>query len=166
MLFVSFFDLPVYRTTEENYHAARKAHVDKVVFQIGTPQEGLSRKREEKDPHVNAALRHDLDTTYGGCWQFNEIIGHVRLYFDGSQVLGEYFGVVKRRIVRTRTKTLEWQTHKLAPEVDIEAPFGRVEILAAIRAYIGDCRQELPGRHIGTSVFDRLAPHIEWEKLL
>lgn len=103
--------------------------------------------------------------TYGGCWEFNEIIGYIRLHFLGSQVRGEYFSVNKKRIVRTRTKQFEFMTWKLAPEVEIEPPYGTAEILNAIYQYIEDCRHEVRTRYIDTSKLDAIAPFVDWERL-
>ena len=61
----------------------------------------------------------ELDYQKFGTWRFNEIIGYVRLYFRGSQVLGEYYAVKRSRHVLTRHKTLIRRTHKLGPEHQI-----------------------------------------------
>ncbi len=110
-------------------------------------------------------MRNHLTEKYGGCWQFNEIIGYIKLDFLGSQIRGEYFAVDRKRIVRTRTKTFEYKTWKLAPEIDIEQPYGTGEVLGAIQRYIQACKAELPKRFIDTSNFDKLAPHIDWGTL-
>lgn len=161
-----FFDLPVYRISREKYYAERDAHADAIQFQTGSPNEGKLRKFAMDNPGSGIAWRHHLDLAYGGCWEFNEIIGYIRLHFLGSQVRGEYFAVSKKRIVRTRTKTLEFRTHKLAPEVEIEQPYGTQEVLAAIDHYIAACRRELKGRVIETSNFDALAKHVNWGAVL
>jgi len=160
-----FFDLPVYRLPRDEYYAARDAHIENSIFRPGTPEEPFLRQQEKSNPHRNDAFRDHLQRTYGGCWEFNEIIGYIRLHFLGSQVRGEYFAVAKKRIVRTRTKTLEYRTWKLAPEVEIEPPYGSVEILNAVQKYIRDCKKEIPARHIDTVQFDRLAKHVDWESL-
>ena len=160
-----FFDLPVYRLPRDKYYAAREAYVDSIVYQIGTPSEAFMRQREKDDPGFFITIRDHLIKKYGGCWRFNEIIGYVRLHFLGGQIRGEYFAVDAKRVVRTRKKTLEYKSHKLAPEVDIETPYGKPEILTAVRRYIEDCKAELPDRSIDTENFETLAPHVDWVAL-
>jgi hypothetical protein len=161
-----FYDLPVYRLAEDRYYAERDAYIEAVIFGPGTPEEAVLRERERRDPRANDLIRGHLQRTYGGCWRFNEVIGYIRLHFLGSQVQGEYYTVGKKRIVRTRAKTLEFCTWKLAAGVEVEAPFGTNEVLAAIRKYIADCRCELPKRVIDSSMFDVLAPHVDWAAVL
>lgn len=160
-----FFDLPVYRLTADAYYSARSHYIDKVLFRPGSPDEPCLREQDRNNPRDKDWFRDYLGKTYGGCWEFNEIIGYIRLHFLGSQVRGEYFSVNKKRIVRTRTKRLEFMTWKLAPEVEIEPPYGTVEILDAIYQYINDCRREVPARYIDTSKFDTIAPFVDWESL-
>jgi len=157
-----FCDLPVYRLPEQRYYAERNTYIDQIVFRSGSPDEAMLRQRERSDARVNDLIRDHLQRTYGGCWRFNEVIGQIRLHFLGTQVRGEYFAVVKQRIVRTRTKMLEYRTWKLAPEINIAAPYGNSEVLGAIRQYIADCQKELPKRVIDTSMFEALAPHVDW----
>lgn len=123
------------------------------------------KQREKDDPRCFITIRDHLVRKYGGCWEFNEIIGYIQLHFLGDQIRGEYFTVDAKKVVRTRKKTLEYKTHKLAAEVDIESPHGTPEILTAIRRYIEGCKAELPYRLIDTENFDTLAPHVDWAAL-
>jgi hypothetical protein len=141
-----FFDIPVYRIPMDQYNRERDAYI-------------------EAKANQNEVIRNHLWHTYGGCWQYNEIIGYIRLYFLGSQVRGEYFGVNKKSIVRTRTRTFEHLSHKLAPEVEISHPITRASVLAAVRQYLEDCKKELPRRHIDTEQFEVIAKHINWREL-
>ncbi len=159
-----FFDLPVYRLSAEQYYAERDAYIKRIIFRAGTPEEPDPRQREKASPRVNDAFRNHLTEKYGG-WEFNEIIGYIKLHFLDSQIRGEYFAVDSKRIVRTRTKTFEDKTWKLAPEIHIEQPYGTGEVLGAIQQYIQACKAELPQRFIDTSSFDKLARHIDWGTL-
>lgn len=165
MTILYFFDLPVYRLTADAYYAARTAYIDNTLFRPGSPDEQCLRERDRNNPRDKDWFRDHLGKAYGGCWEFNEIIGYIRLHFLGSQIRGEFFSVNKKRIVRTRTKQLEFMTWKLAPEVEIIPPYGTTEILVAINQYINDCRREVPKRYIDTSKFDTIAPFVDWEGL-
>jgi len=161
-----FYDIPVYRLPEETYYSDRKAFIEENLFKPNTPESDFRIDFYKKYPDRAAIFRYHLEKRYGGSWRFNEIIGYIRLYFFGSQIRGEYYTVDSKRIVRTRKKQFEWRTWKLAPEIDIEPPYGNSEILVAIREYIEDCKKEIPKRFIDTSTFDIIKQFIDWKALL
>jgi hypothetical protein len=162
---IYFYDLPVYRLSREAYDKELDREVDITLYPASDPSAAARREKSKPDPRTVTLFQEHLHRKYG-CWEFNEIIGHIRLHFLGGQVRGEYFAVSRKNVVRTRTKTVEYQTWKLAPEVDIERPYGKAEILAAIRTYIEDCRREVPRRFIDASRFELLAPHVDWPTVL
>ncbi len=157
-----FFDVPVYRLDRDKYYQEQKQYVDSILFPKDSPDYEALRAQDKADPSKNDWFKNYAFKSYGGCWEFNEIIGYIRLHFLGSQVRGEYFGVNKKRIVRTRTKILEYKTWKLAPEVDVPYPLTQSGILAAIREYIKDCKKELPNRYIDDSMFEAIAEQVDW----
>ncbi len=157
-----FYDLPVYRLTEQQYYHEREKYIEEAIFPRNTPNLEQLRQLEKDKPSIINALRLRHEISYGGAWKFNEIIGYIRLHFLGTQVRGAYFDPNKKRIVRTRCRTLDLQTLKLAPEIDIEHPISNTTILAAVTQYIQDCRRELPRRFIDTELFDSLSLHINW----
>ena len=161
-----FYDIPVYRLPEERYYRERDEYIDGVLFPKDSPDSQSLREREAADPNYNITIRDHLQHSYGGCWTFNEIIGYVRLHFLGSQVCGEYFAVRKKRIVRTRTKVLEYRTWKLAPEVEIPFPHTSQGIYDAVLEYLADCRKELPGQYVDTKLFEVIAKHVDWLGLM
>ena len=162
---IYFFDLPVYRLSSEAYEQELASDIDEALFPASDPTADTRRLKNQPHPRTVTRLSEHFFEKYG-CWEFNETIGYIRLHFLGGQVRGEYFDVSKKRIVRTRTKVIKYQTWKLAPEVDIEHPHGKAEILAAIRTYIEDCRREVPRRFIDTELFETLAPHVDWPAIL
>jgi hypothetical protein len=101
-----------------------------------------------------------------GPWQFNEVVGYIRLHLLGSQIRGEYFSAEKKRSYLGRKKVFTYRTHKLAPEVDIEGPGTNAQILAAIREYVADCKKELRrGRVIDATLLEAIGPHVDWRTL-
>jgi hypothetical protein len=158
---VYFHDLPVYRLREEKYHADRDKYVDNFVaqtFQHANPK-----------PKAVKGLRMDIEQhlyeKYGP-WQFNEIIGYVRLYFRGSQILGEYYSVARKRLVLTRCKTLVARTHKLAPEDYVPRGATNEEILQVILDYVDACRKEVPRRYFDDSWLRTIGPFVDWNAIM
>ncbi|MEX0752567.1 MAG: hypothetical protein WD073_06540 [Xanthobacteraceae bacterium] len=160
-----FFDVPVYRLAENEYYSKRQRYIEDVLFPANDPYRDALLEIERKDPNANIGFREHLARVYGGCWRYNEIIGYIRLHFLGSQIRGEYFSVRKKRIVRTRNKTLEYRTWKIAPEIDIPDGASSTEIFKLIMEYVEDCRKELKGRYIDVELLQTLSPWIDWRGL-
>ena len=161
-----FFDLPVYRLTQEEREAEGHKYVMNTVFPPGTIHGDLFRKQAQSDPDdYQRKLSQTLHSFHGGLWLFNEIIGYIRLHFVGSQVRGEYFAPSRKRIVRSKARNFQFQTWKLAPEVEITHPITTQTIAQAIDQYISDCRLEIPRRHIDSTMYDSVSPHINWFQL-
>lgn len=161
-----FYDIPVYRLPDVRYYRERDEYIEGLIYPKDSPFNEAIIAKEAADPNCNIANRNHLQRSYGGCWQFNEIIGYIRLHFFGSQVRGEYFTVRKKRVVHTRTKTLEYHTWKLAPEADIPYPFTNQDIYTTVLEYLSACRKKLPRRHIDTELFEIIGPHVDWCGLL
>jgi hypothetical protein len=156
-----FFDVPVYRLPEEQYYQDRTKFIENFMS-------GDAGLRQFYETHRNEATRVNdhLATRFGGCWRFNEIVGHVRLHFLGSQIRGEYYGVRVRRFVRTRRKILEWQTHKLASEISVPPEATNAEIGALILKYVDECRSEMRGRYFDTETLAAIIPYMDWRRLI
>src|SRR5689334_21283990 len=100
-----FFDLLVYRLAYEIYDPQRDADL---AAQIASMKRGLPDYEPSREMKENMSQRQY--DKYGP-WQFNEIIGYIRLHFLGSQVRGEYFSAEKKRNVLSRHKVFTWRTH-------------------------------------------------------
>jgi hypothetical protein len=160
-----FFDIPIYRLRKEKYYAERESYIEKQMY--GTdPEEVALRKAFYERNRDNAILFRDhLEKIYGGPWDFNEIIGYIRLHFLGSQIRGELWTVSKKRLVRTRQKLFLYKTQKVVPEKDILLPASNEEIYRIICEYLEDAKKQLKGRFIDTSTFERLGRYIDWNGL-
>lgn len=157
-----FFDVPMYRLTEDEYIAAFERQREK-----GLGPEGMAtlRKLEQENPDFEARRRELLLDSYGGPWQFNEIVGYIRLVFMGGQVRGHLWMVRKTRIERTRRKTLFFRSLKAAPEIDLPRDASNLQIYEAISEYLGRVQAENPKRYIHTLMFDRIGPFVDWRAL-
>lgn len=142
---IEFYDVPIYRLSNEEYQKAISAFVDPRV--------------ESQGPGVKQMWWEQ----FGGAWQFNEIIGFLRLHFLGSQVRAEWWSVKAKRITKTRQKQFEYKSHKLAPETSIPSGATNKEIWAAILEHLDDCRKELKGRYVDSSLLEVIGPHMNWQ---
>lgn len=163
MLF--FFDIPVYRLPKEKYYAERESYIEKQMYGIDPDEIAMRNAFYERNADSAILFRDHLEKTYGGPWDFNEIVGYIRLHFLGSQIRGELWMVSKKRLVRTRQKLFLYQTHKVVPEKDIPFSASNEEISRIIFEYLEDAKKELKGRFVDTSTFERLARYIDWNAL-
>ena len=161
---IYFADIPVYRLTQERYIGEMDSFVEKEI-QTSFGCDKAAESFCTRYPNRVDAFRDDLCLTYG-VWDFNEIIGYIRLYFSGSQIRGEYWQMKGQKIRRTRRKIFERRTGKLAVEVDVPGQSTDQVICELIRSYLAGCAKELKGRHLDTSRFDATAPYVRWRDLL
>jgi hypothetical protein len=160
-----FFEVPVYRLKEDQYYTAMGEYVENTLFPPGSLNAETLREMDKRNPEDNEGVRGVLARGYGGQWRYNEIVGYIRLHFLGTQVRGEWHSVKKKRIVRTRTKLIEYLHWKLAPEVHIPDEATSEEIFRLVLKYVEDCRKEVKGKFVDTQLLEFLGVHINWRAL-
>jgi hypothetical protein len=79
-----FFDVPVYRINEEQYQKEwgnspgnRTLQKNKTLY--------------EHEPALGMAAHVALKDQFGGCWQYNQIVGYIKLHTSGLQIRGEFY---------------------------------------------------------------------------
>ncbi|EHR40655.1 hypothetical protein [Alishewanella jeotgali] len=156
MIFDDYFlVIPVYRLPESEYFSKMNDDFERLI----------SKSWDASFRHSNPSLvenwRKSHRSSYGGDWEFNEVIGYIKLFFMGSQVRGEYWSTEPRRKVKTRKKQFEFKAHKLVAECEIWDKTND-GVLAAIEDYLSRCKKKLKGRHIDLREFESLKAHIDW----
>lgn len=157
-----FLDVPVYRVTSSEYYSRRDQDITK-----GLDESWRGLNPTEEQLKAGRASREDHFYKRYGPWDFNEIIGHIRLYLLGSQIRGEYFSAEKTRTGLGRTRVFTFESLKLAAERNLwGGEDSNAEILSAIHEYLDRCQDELrKGRHIDRRTLNTLGPHIDWRSL-
>jgi len=160
-----FYDVPVYRLSRERYYKDMDKYIKKHMYS-GSPNH-IKRMEDfyRKEPTQKLASEDRLRKSYGGAWEYNEIIGYIRLYFFGTQIRGEYWGVNSKRVVRTRKKILEYKAWKLASEIDLHWAPDSSSIFSQILKYLERCQKELKGRYIDTRNFKAIGSYVDWKSL-
>jgi hypothetical protein len=160
---IYFLDLPVYRISQDRYYDEREKHIVKTI--CGT--EICKNEMSESQMYFYNKFRRPLGQRYGGVWEFNEIVGYIKLHFLGGQVRGEYFTTNTKRKVRTRKKLFVYSTHKLAPEINLSRNATNAEIYEKILKYVERCKNELPSsRFIDDKYIKCMGPYIDWSVLI
>jgi hypothetical protein len=163
MRHIFFFDLPVYRLEKDKYYSQMDKWIKTKLGATGNPiQEEIIKKYPEEKIRIGDNYRK----IYGGAWEYNEIIGFIRLHFWGTQIRGEYWQHKAIKMMRTRRKQYEYVTHKLAVENNLPLIKPNREIYNKIMEYIHRCKKELKNRYIDISIFETIGPYINWRKLI
>ncbi|EKT66947.1 hypothetical protein [Providencia alcalifaciens] len=159
MLTIPLMTLPVYRLSRDMYYKQRESYVEKSILKSPYVQNNEIILQQE-------SLSNHLKKCFGGCWEYNEIIGFIELHFCGTQIRGKYWRDDKKRHVKTRRKQFIYNTHKLAYETNIHRNATSQEIELLIEQYIEKCREELNCRYIDDSAFTNLKGFVDWNSLL
>lgn len=158
---IYFLDLPVYRIPQKRYNSERQEYIVKTICGALIPVSDMSMgQKDNYERHRPFLAEH-----YGGDWEFNEIVGFIKLHFLGSQVRGEYFTTKPGRKVKTRKKQFIYSTHKLAPEVHLGPSPSNEEIYKKVLEYVERCKQELPARYIEDKHLHHIGPYLNWVSL-
>lgn len=159
MIFNKYFMvIPVYRLQEERYYLEMDRDFNKSI--PSTWDDSF----RQNHPDLVRQLQHNHRKTYGGDWEFNEIIGYIKLYFMGTQVRGEYWSTDSKRKIRTRKKQFEYKTHKLHAETEIRKKTN-AGVLAAVHEYLDGCKKEVKSGYIDLREFEALKNHLDWKSL-
>ena len=161
-----FYDVPVYRLSHERYYKDMGEYIKKHMCSGRPSHKKMMEDFYRREPARKREAQDRLRKSYGGTWEYNEIIGYIRLYFLGTQIRGEYWGVNSKRVVRTRKKILECKTWKLASEIDLHQEPDSLSIFSKIMEYLGKCQKELKGRYIDTENLKTIGPYVDWKSLL
>jgi hypothetical protein len=164
MISAYFMDVPVYRVEHERYYEQMEEFISKGLYSNPERTE-LQKEFYKRNPGHETIFREHLQNKYGGAWNYNEIIGYIQLHFLGSQIRGEYWGQTAKRIIRTRKKSFEWKTHKLAPELEIPRDSSNSKIYEIILNYLSHCQKELKGRYIDEAHIRAIGPYVDWNSL-
>jgi hypothetical protein len=162
-----FFEVPVYRLTEGDYQEQREKWVKARIYSAEKSEHYLSVKRSFHEKHPDKLLEEHSHgrKRYGGDWRYNEIIGFIRLWFQGTRVGCDYYRVEAKHIVRTRRKQFDGWPGSLAASASIPINTPSTGVYAIIRDFLERCARELPGRYIDLEHLDMLALYVDWSAL-
>lgn len=155
-----FFDVAVYRLSDQEYDIEQKNHSKKLFEQMHTRIDGSKR-----NTLVTYEKYYEKSSIYHDMWRYNEIIGYIRLHSLGTQIRGEFFQHKSKRIVKTRKKSFIYITHKLVSETNIMNQTND-EIYNSILKYLERCEKELEKRYIDIESFKNIGQYVNWNKLI
>jgi|TARA_R100000049_G_C1954528_1_gene106282 hypothetical protein len=158
-----FQDIPVYRLPETSYKDAMEEFISKHT--AGNPSDPIQMMYAR---NLDSKLYYEshLRKVYGGPWEYNEIVGFIRLHFLGFQIRGDYWAHQAKRVVKTRRKLFGPTHSKVGAEVSIPIDANSAEVYTLILKYLDRCKTKLKRRYIDTSRLEEIGPYVDWSALL
>ena len=110
-------------------------------------------------------LTNHLHCKFGGPWQFNSVVGWLRLYADGHNIFGELWELRKDAASKrprmlcvsgSDTLALSLQHEKTSQSI-------RRHLVGELQRFARECKK---GQYVALAEFERLAPFVNWKQLL
>ena len=145
------FEIQVYKTSEEEYYEKMTNYI--------------AEKNRDDNPQFEEYLRNK----FGGDWDYNEIVGHVKIYITGRKIKCEYWETDKKVRVGSRTKTFVKISDKYC-ESQIFKGQSNDELKSVITECIEQVKKIITTRiktaYVDTEIFDTQVEHIDWIYIL
>lgn len=158
------FDIPVYRSTSDEFDKEIDMCVTtrvKWIESYGPQQRPLNQEMRDRQ-------LHSVIAESGGPWQFNQVVGWLRLFVEGSTIGCHLWWVDAKRLNRRmRKKRLYLTTFS-----DVLGAWfpdqSSSEIFEKLDSRLSDITRRPPyvNRYVDLSVFHRLGPFIDWRGML
>lgn len=139
------FELPVYRLEEDKYNQSLCEHINNNL--------AMSAEYSKK--------------SFGGDWQYNEIIGFLRFYVSGkSQIRCEYWETDTQKKVKTRKKQFVMNSDSYCAQ-NFNPSASNEELKNTIIECIAHCKGRLnKNRYVDERLFRGIFDYIDWSSLL
>lgn len=157
------FDIPIYLKTKDDFDAEIETHVVERIKEIIS----YDPERRPLSHEVIQRVRHSIIADFGGTWQFNQIVGWLRLFVEGNTVGCHLWWVDKRINRRMRNKRFYLQS----PSDILHARFTKESSKKIYEKLLLRLKKLSEGstyknRYLDLDVFQRIGPLIDWRKLL
>lgn len=155
MTIKDLFEIPVYRLSKDKYYQKMETFIKAELLSID-------------DPAIKMKLTSSLRDKYGGNWEYNEIIGYLKLYKWGSKLRVYYYETNSKRKVKTRKKNFVKISDKYADR-QIYATWTNNELIKEIKGIISQCEDILKSDnknfYLDRTIFDSLVDKIDWKNI-
>jgi hypothetical protein len=164
-------ELPVYRCTEEQYYREQDANYECVAQDYErilqrfshmpeSPPEWMKGFRPESVAERMKAFRIEWKLYP---WDFNEVVGWIRLYVRAGSIGASLFVVNTKISKNMARKKFVWETSNFI-ELSVSEGQTSADIFNVLRSNIiaENLRRFKGKRYVDTGVLDILGPHLNW----
>lgn len=158
------FDLPVYRCSKER-HEKEMDEAMQNHLRSCFDEQGLTHLA---DPETVTRITAHANHSFGGPWQFNEIVGWVRLFPESFGIGAHVWFTEGKRLTRKMRKRFHLRTSSNSLWTHFHPPFENVEIYSGVLQALKELTKRSPvkGRVLDLSVFYRIGPYVDWSRLI
>ena len=154
-----FFEIPIYRVCETLFHSEfdrdQAAHLDK--------QRRLGRVEPGQLPDWELQVKDGFWKSYGMPWQFNQVVGWLRLFRLGHQLRGDLWLSSAKRFLRVPGHK-RFELVGKAFEIWVESKSTDEAIVSRLRDEFKELERNYSSRKLTLDLecFDSIAPFIRW----
>ncbi len=159
-----FFEIPIYRCDQNQYtketEKALENHIARrLQFAPELPQNIYER--------IRTSAENDFNINQWYSWRYNEIIGWIRLYANGTRIIGELWFVkerISKNLVKKRFRYVEMKFIELC----LDGNESSVKIFEKVTNELRQLnrKRSLRKRYIDIEAFQTIGPFIDWRQLL
>jgi len=158
------FDIPVYRKSPSEFDAEINIAMARRVENIVS----YDPERRQLDRETHQRLHHAVIAESGGPWQFNQIVGWLRLFVEGGKIGCHPWWVDAKRLSRRmRHKRLYLKTTSDVLGIHLRNESSH-EIFDILLKRLSEKAEEPPykNRYVDLDVFRRVGPFIDWRGMI
>jgi choline dehydrogenase-like flavoprotein len=158
-----FLEIPIYRVSRDAFHAQfnrdQNAHLERQRV-LGGVQPGQL-------PDWEMGVRDRFWAAYGTPWQYNQVVGWLRLFRLGTQLRGDLWLVHAKRYARTMAHK-HYRLVGKAFEMWLSSDDSDADIVAQLRGEFAEIERAYKTRNLVLDLecFNNIAPHVRWNDLM
>ena len=154
-----FFEIPVYRCTEDNYH-------DELEKEKLNLFEECGRSLDDPPNSIKSLLAY-YDKNIWEPWYYNQVIGWLKLFVLDNQIRCDYYKLSNKRLLRKmkHKKFLYHGSYLLMEKHREHTSIGFFnELLNSLQDLAKE--KQFKKRFMDLGAFARIAPHVDWLALM
>jgi hypothetical protein len=160
------FELPVYRCTEEQLSCEQKASCAAAAQPVAQSLKKVPLITPERVAQEVEDFKSRWRQREAHCWDFNEVVGWIRLYARPGSIGASLF-ILDKRISRTLVrKRFLWDSWNFI-DMSVSKKQSNAEIFETLKKLIlAESRERFnQRRYVDIGVLDALGPHLDWVAL-
>jgi len=166
---IYFFEIPIYRVSQEQYGREVETEKDKLLAPIRNIWNSLSSEPMETSEAYQYA-KNNFDREHGThVWRYNQAIGWLRLFAsDHSHIRVDYYWVKERITKKLKNKHFRYCFEEKTFQLDIPPALTSNDIYILLQQHIEELMKKEPFRkyYADLELFQNIGPCIDWRALL
>lgn len=153
-----FFEIPIYSMSEEDYYKRTENALQKEIKKYNLTKDNPNYE------DVTDILKRQICRE----WEFNQIIGYLKLYRLNSKIYADFWKIDKKRmILKLDNKVFRYQCSSPDWDIDLEKLTTSKSIFEKLMKELPNDRKKLYKKYyIDLSILKEVGPHINWIELL